>query len=98
MRKPKIIIDSQETDLLNPNFGREAYEELKRIKASGEIEEYGFEKFTLPSGYKKVTAGDIIVWSYPEVDVYCEVRLSVLFTSGRQTLDLRYKDFVFKRG
>ena len=98
MRKPKIIINSQETDLLNPNFGREAYEELKKIKASGEIEEYGFEEFTLPSGYKKVTAGDIIVWSYPEVDVYCEVRLSVLFTSGRQTLDLRYKDFVFKRG
>lgn len=98
MRKPKIIINSQETDLLNPNFGHEAYEELKQIKTSGEIEEYGFEDFTLPSGYKKVTAGDIIVWSYPEVDVYCEVRLSVLFTSGRQTLDLRYKDFVFKRG
>lgn len=98
MRKPKIIINSQETDLLNPNFGREAYEELKKIKESGEIEEYGFEDFTLPNGYKEVKAGDIIVWSYPEVDVYCEVRFSILFTSGRQRLDLRYKDFVFKRG
>lgn len=97
MRKPKIIINSQETKLLNPTFGIDAYEELKQIKANNEIEEYEYEDFMLPSGYKHVKCGDIIVLSYPEVDVYCEVRISILYSSGKQRLDLKYKDFVFKR-
>lgn len=95
MKKPKIILDSDDTDLLNPNFGKESYKELKKIKADGEIEEYGLD-FILPNGYKKVKAGDIILLSYPEVDIFCEVRISMLFSSGRQNLYLRYKDFVFK--
>ena len=97
MRKPKIILDSEDTDLLNPNFGKEAYKELKKIKEDGEIEEYGLN-FRLPNGYKKVKAGDIILLSYPEVDIFCEVRTSMLFSSGRQDLCLQYKNFVFKKG
>lgn len=97
MIKPKITLDAEDTDLLNPNFGKEAYEELKQIKSRGEIEEYGLE-FRLPSGYKEVKAGDIILFSYPEVDVFCEVNGCAVFESGRQHLWLKYKDFVFKRG
>ena len=96
MRKPKIILNSEDTDLLNPNFGKEAYKELKKIKENKEIEEYGLD-FILPSGYKKVKAGDIILLSYPEVDIFCEVRGSMLFVSGKQKLYLQYKDFIFKK-
>lgn len=95
MRKPVLILDSTETDLLNPNFGKEAYKELKEIKKSGEIEEYGFD-FDLPVGYKKVKAGQIILFSYPEVDVYCQIITSILTNKGRQFLSMSYKDFVFK--
>lgn len=95
MRKPKIILNSEDTDLLNPNFGKEAYKELKKIKEDGEIEEYGLD-LILPSGYKKVKAGDIILLVYPEVDIFCEIRGSMLFNSGKQKLYLYYKDFVFK--
>jgi hypothetical protein len=95
MKKPKIILDSDDTDLLNPNFGKEAYAELKQIKASREIEEYGLD-FQLPSGYKHLKAGDIILLIYPEVDVYCEVEFSMLFASGIQRFRLKYKDFKFK--
>ena len=95
MKKPKIILNSEDTDLLNPNFGKEAYYELKNIKALNIIHEYGLD-LMLPSGYKEVKAGDIILLSYPEVDVFCEVRGFMLFSSGKQKLYLRYKDFVFK--
>lgn len=95
MRKPVLILDSSDTDLLNPNFGKEAYKELKEIKERGEVEEYGFE-LNLPSGYKKVKAGQIILLSYPEVDVYCQIRTSILTSKGRQFLDMSYKDFIFK--
>ena len=96
MRKPVLILDSTETDLLNPNFGKDAYKELKEIKERGEMEEYGFQ-LNLPSGYKKVKAGQIILLSYPEVDVYCQIRISMLTSLGKQLLDLIYKDFVFKK-
>lgn len=95
MRKPVLILDSNDTDILNPNFGKEAYKELKEIKERGEVEEYGLE-LNLPSGYKKVKAGQIVLLSYPEVDVYCEIRTSILTNKGRQFLNMSYKDFVFK--
>lgn len=95
MRKPKITLDAEDTDLLNPNFGKEAYKELKEIKERGEVEEYGL-KLNLPSGYKKVKAGQIVLLSYPEVDVYCEIKTNILTNKGRQFLDMSYKDFVFK--
>lgn len=97
MRKPKITLDAEDTDLLNPNFGKEAYEELKQIKAKGEIEEYGFE-LRLDGCFQKVKPGDIILLHYPEVDIFAEVNGHALFESGRQHLWLKYKDFVFKRG
>lgn len=95
MRKPKITLNALECDLLNPKFGKEAYSELKKIKESGEIEEYGLD-FRFPPGYKEVKAGDILLLIYPEVDVYCQVVGSMLFSSGRQDLKLIYKDFKFK--
>lgn len=97
MRKPKITLDAEDTDLLNPNFGKEAYEELKKIKAKGEIEEYGFE-LRLDGCFQEVKPGDIILLHYPEVDIFAEVNGHALFESGRQHLWLKYKDFVFKRG
>ena len=97
MRKPKITLDAEDTDLLNPNFGKEAYEELKQIKAKREIKEYGFE-LRLDDYFQKVKPGDIILLHYPEVDIFAEINGCALFESGRQHLWLKYKDFVFKRG
>lgn len=95
-KKPKIILDSSETDLLNANFGKEAYEELKQIKEAGELNEFGFD-IRLPSYFTKVKAGDIISLIWPELEITCSVKTSILYESGRQSLELRYEDVVFKK-
>lgn len=95
-KKPKIILDAQETDLLNPNFGKEAYKELKQIKEAGELNEFGFD-MELPSYFTKVKAGDIVVLIWPELEIVCSIKTSMLYKSGRQFIELRYEDVVFKK-
>lgn len=95
MKNPKITISSRETHILNPDFGREAYVELKKIKSEGTVQEYGCN-IILPSSYKTVKPEDIIMLTYPEVDILCEVRIVATYESGKQSVCLKYKDFIFK--